>query len=31
MAESTAAWDYVFGYGPRNKNMPMEIELRDLS
>jgi hypothetical protein len=28
--ESSAAWDSVFGYGPRNKNMPMEIELRDL-
>lgn len=30
MKESSAAWDYVFGYGPRNKNLPMEIELRDL-
>jgi len=28
--ESSAAFDYVFGYGPRNKNLPMEIELRDL-
>ena len=30
LRESSAAFDYVFGYGPRNKNMPMEIELRDL-
>jgi len=30
LRESSAAFDYVFGYGPRNKHMPMEIELRDL-
>jgi hypothetical protein len=30
LRESSAAFDYVFGVGPRNKNMPMEIELRDL-
>jgi hypothetical protein len=30
LRESSAAWDYVFGYGPRNKHLPMEIELRDL-
>jgi len=30
MRESSKAWDFVFGYGPRNKNLPMEIELKDL-
>lgn len=30
LKESSKAWDYVFGYGPRNKNLPMEIELKDL-